>query len=86
MSERHGRLFELAADAIFTVDETGHITSVNLIIERAMGRRRGDLLGAHISSLVDEPQREIAAHLLASTLLGKRQRAELTFRDVAGRI
>lgn len=85
MSERHGRLFELAADAIFTVDETGHITSVNLIIERAMGRRRGDMLGAHISSLVDEPQREIAAHLLASTLAGKRQRAELTFRDVAGR-
>lgn len=32
MSERHGRLFELAADAIFTVDETGHVTSVNLIM------------------------------------------------------
>ncbi|HEY7861721.1 MAG TPA: histidine kinase dimerization/phospho-acceptor domain-containing protein, partial [Gemmatimonadaceae bacterium] len=85
MSERHGRLFELAADAIFTVDETGHITSVNLIIERAMGRRRGDLLGAHVSLLVDETQRELAAHLLANTLDGKRQRAELAFRDVAGR-
>jgi len=85
MSERHGRLFELAADAIFTVDETGRVTSVNLIMERAMGRRGGDMLGVHISSLVDEPQQELAASLLAGTLAGKRQRAEIKFRDVAGR-
>lgn len=85
MSERHGRLFELAADAIFTIDERGHVTSVNLIMERAMGRRRGDMLGAHLSQLIDEPQRELATRLLEGTLAGKRQRAELTFRDAARR-
>ena len=85
MSERHGRLFELAADAIFTVDETGHVTSVNLIMQRAMGRHRGEILGAHVSELLDESNREVAMRLLEGTLAGKRQRTELSFRDAAGR-
>src|ERR1700712_3069455 len=85
MSERHGRLFEQAADGIFTVDETGHLTSVNLIMERAMGHRRGDLIGRHCCDLLDQSQQELANKLLAGTIGGKRQRAELSFRDVAGR-
>jgi len=85
MSERHGRLLEQAADGIFTVDETGHFTSVNLIMERAMGNRRADLIGTHCCSLLDEQQREVANRLFDATLAGKRQRAELSFKDVAGR-
>jgi two-component system NtrC family sensor kinase len=85
MNERHGRLFEQAADGIFTVDETGRLTSVNLIMERAMGHRRGDLLGTHCCDLLDAPQQAIANKLFDATLAGKRQRAELTFKDVAGR-
>ncbi|HEV7704743.1 MAG TPA: ATP-binding protein [Gemmatimonadaceae bacterium] len=85
MSERHGRLFEHAADAIFTIDETGHFTSVNLIMERAMGHRRGDLLGRYCCDLLEPSQQAIARRLMDGALAGKRQRAELTFRDVAGR-
>ncbi len=85
MSERYGRLLEHAADAIFTVDETGHFTSVNLIMERAMGHRRGDLIGTHCCSLLDSPQQAVANRLLQGTLDGKRQRSEVAFRDVAGR-
>jgi two-component system NtrC family sensor kinase len=85
MSERTGRLFEQAADGIFTVDETGHITSVNLIMERAMGHRRGDLIGTHCSQLLDAAQQDTARHLLDGMREGKRQRAEISFRDVAGR-
>jgi two-component system NtrC family sensor kinase len=85
MSERHGGLFEQAAEGIFTVDETGHFTSVNLIMERAMGHRRGDLIGAYCCNLLDPQQQEIATRILDATLAGKRQRAELPFRDVAGR-
>jgi two-component system NtrC family sensor kinase len=85
VSERHGRLFEQAADGIFTVDETGHLTSVNLIMERAMGHRRGDLLGTHCCALLDAQQQGTARRLLEGTLAGKRQRAEISFRDVAGR-
>jgi two-component system NtrC family sensor kinase len=85
VSERHGRLFEQAADGIFTVDETGHLTSVNLIMERAMGHRRGDLIGTHCCLLLDPSQRESAKRLLDGALAGKRLRAEIPFRDVAGR-
>jgi two-component system, NtrC family, sensor kinase len=85
VSERHGRLFEQAADGIFTVDETGHFTSVNLIMERAMGHRRGDLIGTHCCALLEPPQRGTAERLLEGTLAGRRQRAEISFRDVAGR-
>ncbi len=85
VTERHGRLFEQAADGIFTVDETGHFTSVNLIMERAMGHRRGDLLGKHCCAPLDAGQQEIAKGLLEGTLSGRRQRAEIAFRDVAGR-
>jgi len=85
MSERHGRLFEHAVDAIFTVDETGHFTSVNLIMERAMGNRRSDMLGKHCCDMLEPSQRAIALRLLEGTLAGKRQRTELSYRDVAGR-
>ncbi len=85
VSERTGRLFEQAADGIFTVDEMGHITSVNLIMERAMGHRRGDLIGTHCSALLDATQQDTAAQLLDGMRSGKRQRAEISFRDVAGR-
>jgi PAS domain S-box-containing protein len=86
MSERHGRLLEQAADGIFTVDETGHFTSVNLIMERAMGHRRGDLIGEHCCSMLDPQQQEIANRLFRGTIAGKRQRADIAYRDVAGRI
>lgn len=85
MSERHGPLLEQASDGIFTVDETGHFTSVNLIMERAMGHRRADLLGKHCCDILSPPQREVAQKLFNDTLAGKRQRAEMSFRDVAGR-
>jgi two-component system NtrC family sensor kinase len=85
VSERTGRLFEQAADGIFTVDEMGHVTSVNLIMERAMGHRRGDLIGTHCGALLDASQRDTAAELLDGMRSGKRQRAEISFRDVAGR-
>jgi PAS domain S-box-containing protein len=85
MSERHGRLFEHAVDGIFTVDETGHFTSVNLIMERAMGQRRGDMLGTHCCEMLEASQQVIAKRLFAGTLAGKRQRAELSYRDVGGR-
>jgi len=85
MSERHGRLFEHASDGIFTVDETGHFTSVNLIMERAMGQRRGGMLGTHCCEMLEAPQQVIAKRLFAGTLAGKRQRAELSYRDVGGR-
>ncbi|MBA2683089.1 MAG: PAS domain S-box protein [Gemmatimonadaceae bacterium] len=85
MSERHGRLFEQAADGIFTVDETGHFTSVNLIMERAMGHRIGALIGTHCCSLLDPDQQEITNRLFKGTMSGRRQRAEISFRDVAAR-
>jgi two-component system NtrC family sensor kinase len=85
VSERHGRLFEQAADGIFTVDETGHLTSVNLILERAMGHRRGELIGTHCCLLLDPSQRDAAKKHLDSALAGKRLRAEIPFRDVADR-
>ncbi|MEO8879203.1 MAG: ATP-binding protein [Gemmatimonadaceae bacterium] len=85
MSERQGHLFEQASDGIFTVDETGHFTSVNLIMERAMGHRLGGLLGTHCCDLLDAAQQEVAQRLFRDTLAGKRQRAEIPFRDVAGR-
>src|SRR4051794_31782054 len=85
VTERNGRLFEQAADGIFTVDETGLVTSVNLIMERAMGHRRGALIGTHCRSLLDASQQGTVARLLEGTLAGRRQRAEISFRDVAGR-
>lgn len=85
MSERHGLLLEQASDGIFTVDETGHFTSVNRIMERAVGHRRADLLGTHCCELLSGPQQETARKLFTDTLAGKRQRAEMSFRDVAGR-
>lgn len=50
-----------------------------------MGHRRGDLIGTHCCLLLDPPQRDTGKKLLDGALAGKRQRAEIPFRDVAGR-
>jgi two-component system NtrC family sensor kinase len=54
-------------------------------MERAMGHRRGGMIGKHCCEMLEPSQQETANRLLAGALQRKRQRAEITFHDVAGR-
>jgi PAS domain S-box-containing protein len=81
---RYSRLVESAADAIFTVDRSGHFTSVNRALEIATGRRRDQLIGTPFVDLLDPRDREAMRRLFESTLRGARQRAELRYIGARG--
>src|SRR5215208_3859725 len=76
---RYTRLVESATDAIFTVDERGHFTSVNRSLELATGRPRESLLGASVLEVVDARDHDEVWRLFTATLAGQRQRAELRY-------
>jgi PAS domain S-box-containing protein len=79
---RYSRLLESASDAIFAVDATGTITSVNRILERTLGRRRRHLIGQPVTALIAmTPDGESLQRIFVETLRGDRHRTEIRYRD-----
>ncbi len=76
---RYTRLIESAEDAICTVDEEGNFTSVNRAMERALGRSREALLGAHFASTVSAREATEMWARFASVMSGERQRYEFAW-------
>lgn len=81
---RYTRLVESAADAIFTLDEEGHFTSVNRALEVATGRTRESLIGSHFTSLVAGEDVGTLWPAFAATLNGENYRGEFRYRDRDG--
>jgi len=77
-------LVESASDAIFTVDGNGNFTSVNRALTQATGRPRGELLGAHFTTVIDARDRDAMRQVILGTLQGRRQRCELRYVDANG--
>ncbi|MCR9074148.1 MAG: PAS domain S-box protein [Alphaproteobacteria bacterium] len=65
---RLNAVLENVADAIVTIDEHGIVDSANPATERIFGYSRGDLLGCHLSILVQVPSGEDEAALVAKCL------------------
>jgi PAS domain S-box-containing protein len=81
MSEaRKGGMLDAAVDGVITIDHRGNIVDFNPAAERAFGRRRADVLGQEMASLIiperlREQHRRGVAHFLATgegPVLGKR--------------
>jgi PAS domain S-box-containing protein len=81
---RYARLVEAAVDAIFTVDEAGHLTAVNPSLERALGIPREALLGRPVTEVVDPRDRAAARAMLADALRGEHVRREVRYRRADG--
>lgn len=81
---RYTRLVESASDAIFTLDEEGHFTSVNRALEQGTGRRREELLGEHFTNALAGPDRDTLWFLFTETLRGGRERGEFRYIDAQG--
>lgn len=82
---RYTRLFEVAEDAIATIDESGVLTSVNRALEEVTGRDRTQMVGRHFIDFVDPPERASMWQVLAATLAGERPYRELRFTRRDGR-
>lgn len=83
--DRYTRLFEIAEDAITTVDATGVLTSVNRALEEVTGRSRADMVGRHFIDFIDPPERAGMWQVLSATLAGERPYRELRFTRRDGR-
>ncbi len=76
---RYTRLFEAAEDAIATLDEEGHITSVNRSLEEVIGRTRTEMVGRHFADFVDASERAAMWEVFTATLRGDKPYRELRF-------
>ena len=65
VEKHYKQIVEQAADIIYTRDMQGLITSINEAGSRFFGRKAADLVGTHLSELVDN---EVAARSIQQTL------------------
>jgi PAS domain S-box-containing protein len=79
LEARYARLVDSAEDAIATMDEEGHLTSVNRALEKVTGRPRAQLIGTNFVEILRPSERAELWRLFAATLGGERQRREVRF-------
>ncbi len=79
LEARYSRLVDSAEDAIATMDEEGHLTSVNRALEKVTGRPRAQLIGTNFVEILRPSERAELWRLFAATLGGERQRREVRF-------
>ncbi|MDB4905886.1 MAG: sensor protein [Gemmatimonadetes bacterium] len=77
LAERYRNLVESAADAIFTLDPQGRLSSVNRSLEEGLEIPRARLLGMGFAELVDARDHAKAESLFRQTMSGKNTRGEL---------
>lgn len=70
LKERYQDLFESANDMVYTHDLGGHITSINMAGERALGRDRSQVLQHGLLDFIAEEQRAEAGQWLADIMDG----------------
>lgn len=83
---RYTRLVESASDAIFTVDVTGRLTSLNQALERASGRGRAALMHSPFVDLIDVRDQPSVIAALAATFAGQHRRVELRYPSATGEL
>ena len=83
---RYTQLVESASDAIFTVGPVGLMTGVNRSLERASGKRRDELIGCPLSSLIDPRDRRTREDGLRAALAGESPRGQLRYTNGDGEL
>jgi PAS domain S-box-containing protein len=83
---RYTQLVESASDAIFTADTSGNMTAVNRSLEEATGKRRDQLLGLPVFTLIDSRDRAAAEDALKAGLAGGFPRGQLRYLDGNGEL
>lgn len=79
LETRYSRLTDSAEDAIATMDEEGHFTSVNRALEKVSGRPRSALIGTHFVELLRPAERAEMWRVFAATMGGERTKREVRF-------
>ncbi|WP_424004920.1 PAS domain S-box protein (plasmid) [Haloarcula salina] len=76
--ERYETIVGTVDDGIYVVDEDGYFTAVNEAYESLVGHSREELLGAHVSTVIDDEDTLDAANEIESELAaGERSTASL---------
>jgi len=75
--ERYGTMVSAIDDGVYVVDESGRFTTVNEAYAEMTGYSREELLGAPVSTVVDEATRDRAAELERELATGRRETARL---------
>ncbi|WP_152040057.1 bacterio-opsin activator domain-containing protein [Salinigranum salinum] len=74
---RYETVFEALSDGVYAVDSDGRFTLVNEAYVRMTGVPREELVGSHVSRLVDEDVRAAAKGLEGELVSGRRETATL---------
>jgi len=72
--ERYERILEASGDPVYTLDSEGRLAFVNDALVEMTGHEPAELLGEHVSAIMDEADIERAEALIQSLLAGDRDR------------
>jgi PAS domain S-box-containing protein len=76
--ERYRTAVDAAEEGIYIVDDEGHFTEVNEAYASMVGRSREELIGTHVSAVVDDEETLAAAQRIETALVaGERETASL---------
>ncbi len=81
---RYRNLFETAADAIFTLDAVGVMTSANAACEGVCGLPRDAIVGRRLTAMVEPADAAVVAHWMAAALAGHHAQFECRVRRTDG--
>ena len=83
---RYKALFDLVADSVFMVDETGTVVAVNKREEQALGYAESKVVGSSMRDVMAPAHRDALAGWLAEIATGQRQvpTQEITVYNAAG--
>lgn len=73
---RYRNLVEMAADAIYTLDRQGELTSANAASDALSGVPRDQMIGTYVFGVVDPAERDAVLAHFAATLRGETRRYE----------
>lgn len=78
--ERYETMVNTAGDIVYALDRTGRFTFINDSVESLTGYTRGDLLGEHVSVVLNENDAEKGRQRIRNLLESDSQRPRETYR------
>jgi len=74
--ERYETIIEASGDAVYLLDPAGHFRFVNEALTEITGYPEEDLLGEHVSKVMDDPDIETGASLILELIDGEKNRGK----------
>lgn len=83
--EKYRRLFDLAQEGIWVIDDQGHTTIVNAAMANMLGYKKEEMLGRHLFEFMDDAAKTVAQENMKRRSHGIEEQHDFEFTSKTGR-